>query len=114
MMLACKLENQRGIYHITEHALSPSANWLNPLLMRFDVPLPAANTQAISLSGANGLELIGMNGIPVPLSRTGVAFFSENRRSTYQRGERRIGVSTTNRPRGVQRSVDWYRAQGLL
>ncbi|CUS04013.2 Dihydroflavonol-4-reductase [Candidatus Promineifilum breve] len=66
--------------------------------------------------GAAGLEVAGrLTGRPVPLSRTGVAFFSENRRSTYAKAQRDLGYTPlVDLPEGVGRSVAWYRGEGLL
>jgi nucleoside-diphosphate-sugar epimerase len=66
--------------------------------------------------GAAGLEAAGkITGRDVPLSRTGVAFFSENRRSTYAKAGRELGYTPRiDLQEGVARSVAWYRAEGLL
>lgn len=66
--------------------------------------------------GAAGLEVAGqVTGRGVPLSRTGVAFFSENRRSTYAKAQRDLGyMPRVELQEGVARSVAWYRAEGLL
>ncbi len=77
---------------------------------RFRVPRPLA------WLGAAGLEAAGkVTGRDVPLSRTGVAFFSENRRSTYAKAQRDLGyVPRVELDEGVARSVAWYRAESLL
>lgn len=74
------------------------------------VPRPAA------WLGAAGLEVAGrLTGRAVPLSRTGVAFFSENRRSTFAKAQRDLGYTPhVDLHEGVARSVAWYRAEGLL
>jgi len=66
--------------------------------------------------GAAALEAAGkLMGRDVPLSRTGVAFFSENRRSTFAKAQRELGYTPrVDLAEGVARSVAWYRAQGLL
>jgi nucleoside-diphosphate-sugar epimerase len=49
------------------------------------------------------------------LSRTGVAFFSENRRSAFAKAQRDLGyVPRVDLAQGVAESVAWYRMQGLL
>lgn len=117
MMLALQHGRSGGIYHVTgprpvpfrelattiAHALNVAPPWLQ-------LPRPLA------YAGATTLELLGKaTGLPVPLSRTGVAFFSENRRSTYAKAERELGyIPQVALQEGVQRSVAWYRAQNLL
>jgi nucleoside-diphosphate-sugar epimerase len=66
--------------------------------------------------GAAGLEAAGrLTGRAAPLSRTGVAFFSENRRSTYAKAQRELGYTPQVELReGVERSVAWYRGEGLI
>lgn len=67
--------------------------------------------------GAAGLEAAGkLTGRDdVPLSRAGVAFFSENRRSTFAKAHRDLGYTPgVDLAEGVARSVAWYRAEGLL
>ncbi len=77
---------------------------------RLRVPRPLAAL------GAAGLEVAArLTGRDVPLSRTGVAFFSEDRRFSTAKAERELGY----RPRvglreGVARTVAWYRGEGLL
>lgn len=77
---------------------------------RWRVPRPVAWT------GALGLEAVGkVTGRTAPLSRTGVAFFSESRRSTYAKAHRDLGYTPrVELAEGVARSVAWYRAEGLL
>lgn len=72
--------------------------------------------RALALLGAAGLEVVGnATGRAIPLSRTGVAFFSEDRRFTSAKAERELGY----RPRvdlreGIAKTVAWYRNEGLL
>jgi nucleoside-diphosphate-sugar epimerase len=70
----------------------------------------------LAWAGAAGLEAAGrLTGRAVPLSRTGVAFFSENRRSTFAKARRDLGYEPqVDLAEGVARSVAWYRAEGLL
>ena len=65
---------------------------------------------------ATGLEWGGkIAGIPVPLSRTGVAFFSENRGFNFQKAHEQLGYSPQiELAEGVKRTVDWYRKIGAL
>ncbi len=77
---------------------------------RLRVPVPVAQT------GAAVLETVGnLTGRSVPLSRTGVAFFSENRRSTYARAEQELGYQPLiDLDVGIPRTIAWYRAEGLI
>lgn len=70
----------------------------------------------LALWGASGLEVIGkVTGRSIPLSRTGAAFFSEDRRFTTARAERELGYRPQVDLRdGVARTIAWYRAKGLL
>lgn len=77
---------------------------------RFSVPRPLA------LAGATALEGVGrLSGRDVPLSRTGVAFFSESRRFTWAKAQQALGYAPqVELPEGVARTVAWYRANGQL
>lgn len=77
---------------------------------RLRVPRAAASL------GAGMLEVVGRaTGRAIPLSRTGVAFFSEDRRFSSAKAERELGyVPRVDLKEGVARTVAWYRAEGLL
>ena len=117
-LLACLRRGAPGgVYHIAGPRPLPFrelaetiAATLGVAPPRWRVPVPLA------WLGAAGLEAAGkLTGRDVPLSRTGVAFFSENRRSTYARAERELGFTPrVELPEGVARTVAWYREQGLL
>jgi nucleoside-diphosphate-sugar epimerase len=50
-----------------------------------------------------------------PLSRTGVAFFSENRRFSWQKAHRELGYQPRiELAEGIRRTAEWYRQQNLL
>jgi nucleoside-diphosphate-sugar epimerase len=70
----------------------------------------------LALSGALSLEALAkLTAINPPLSRTGVAFFSENRRFSWQKAARELGYHPkVELAEGVQRTVEWYRRQNLL
>lgn len=72
--------------------------------------------KAFALLGAAGLEVAGnLTGRDIPLSRTGVAFFSEDRRFTTAKAERELDYHPrVDLAEGIARTVAWYRAQGLL
>jgi nucleoside-diphosphate-sugar epimerase len=106
-----------GVYHIAGPRPLPFRELAETIAAalgakppRWRVPVPLA------WLGAAGLEAAGkLAGRDVPLSRTGVAFFSENRRSTYAKAERELGFTPrVELPEGVERTVGWYREEGLL
>ncbi len=117
-LLACLRRGAPGgVYHIAGPRPLPFrelaetiAATLGAKPPRWRVPVPLA------WLGAAGLEAAGkLTGRDVPLSRTGVAFFSENRRSTYVKAERELGFTPKVELReGVARTVGWYREEGLL
>jgi nucleoside-diphosphate-sugar epimerase len=117
-LLSCLRRGRPGeIYHVTGpraltfHELAETiAKALGVPPPRWHIPVPLAQV------GAAALELAGkLTGRPVPLSRTGVAFFSENRRSTSAKAERELGfVPLFDLEEGISRTVAWYREQGLL
>ena len=106
-----------GVYHIAGPRPLPFRELAETIAAALDVPPPRRRVPVpLAWLGAAGLEAAGkLAGRAVPLSRTGVAFFSENRRSTYARAERELGFTPrVELPEGVARTVAWYRAQGLL
>lgn len=70
----------------------------------------------IAWTGAAVLEAIGkITGITPPLSRTGVAFFSENRRFSWQKARQQFGYQPqVDLAEGIRRTVAWYQKQNLL
>lgn len=70
----------------------------------------------IAWLGAAVLETIGrLTPITPPLTRTGVAFFSEDRRFSWQRAYDQLGYTPqVELPDGVHRTITWYRQQGWL
>jgi nucleoside-diphosphate-sugar epimerase len=117
-LLACLEHGRCGeIYHIVgprpvtfkelgrtiAAALGVRSPWLR-------VPRPLA------WSGAAALEGVGrLTGMDPPLSRSGVAFFSESRRFSWQKAHRELGYTPqVHLAEGVSRTVAWYREQGLL
>jgi nucleoside-diphosphate-sugar epimerase len=83
------------------------------------VPPPRWNLPRwLAMSGAVGLEVLanasGSGWIP-PLSRTGVAFFSEDRVFSWQKAERELGyMPAWDLATGVPITVSWYRQRGWL
>jgi dihydroflavonol-4-reductase len=70
----------------------------------------------IAWLGAAMLEGIGrLTNFTPPLTRTGVAFFSEDRRFSWQKAHDQLGYTPQiELPGGVHRTIAWYRAQGWL
>jgi nucleoside-diphosphate-sugar epimerase len=66
--------------------------------------------------GATGLEAVArINGGRPPLSRTGVAFFSEDRLFSWQKAHRELGYTPQHDlMTGLSISIAWYRRQGSL
>lgn len=70
----------------------------------------------IAWAGATVLETVGgwLNITP-PLSRTGVAFFSEDRRFSWQKAHEQLGYTPQyDLQQGIAKTVAWYKAQGHL
>ncbi len=66
--------------------------------------------------GAIGLEALGhLTGRKPPLSRTAVAFFSEDRRFSWQKARNELGYTPQyDLGAGIMRTVEWYRQEGWL
>jgi nucleoside-diphosphate-sugar epimerase len=66
--------------------------------------------------GAIGLEVLGrMSGRRPPLSRTGIAFFSEDRLYSWQKAHEELGYTPEyDLAAGVARAIAWYRQHGWL
>lgn len=114
----CLYHGQPGeIYHITGprpvtfrelgQALAAALGVREPWLQ---LPRPVA------WLGAAGLELLGkLTGRAAPLSRTGVAFFSEDRRFSWQKAHQALNYTPHyDLPAGLAATVAWYRAHDLL
>ena len=68
------------------------------------------------MTGAMGLEVAGkiVRRQP-PLSRDGVAFFSEDRYFSCQKAHDELGYTPQfDLQRGVEKTVAWYQENGLL
>lgn len=117
-MLLCMKKGRPGeIYHITGpravtfrefgETIAAALGVRPPWLM---IPKP------IAWLGAAGLELAGrVTSRHPPLSRSGVAFFSESRRFSWQKASEELSyVPQVELPDGVTKTVAWYREQGYL
>ena len=69
-----------------------------------------------AMLGAIGLETMGrVTGWRPPLSRTGVAFFSEDRLYSWQKAHEELGYTPEyDLATGVARAIAWYRQQRWL
>jgi dihydroflavonol-4-reductase len=117
-MAAC-LENGRSgeIYHVMgETAVSfrelaeTMAEVMQVRKPWLSIPKPAA------WAGAVALELLGaVTGKTPPLSRSGVAFFSEDRYFSWAKAQQELGyVPDYSLKAGMAETVKWYEEQGLL
>ena len=117
-LLACLRRGAPGgVYHIAGPRPLPFRELAETIAAALGVPPPRRRVPVpLAWLGAAGLEAAGkLLGRDVPLSRTGVAFFSENRRSTYAKAERELGFAPRVELRkGVERTVGWYRQEGVL
>lgn len=117
-LLRCLTKGRPGeIYNLTGPRTVAFRELAETIAAELEVPRPRLTLpRRLIWSGAASAELLLTPlGRAVPLSRTGVAFFSENRGSAYCKAERELAYT----PRielapGVAASVAWYRRQGLL
>ncbi len=70
----------------------------------------------LAMGGASILEVLGrLTGTKPPLSRAGVAFFSDDRRFSWAKARRELGYQPqVVLSEGAVRTVAWYREQGYL
>ena len=105
------------IYHITGPRPIAFRDLAETIAAELDVAPPRlALPKSLVWLGAASAESVGTRlGFSVPLSRTGVAFFSENRRSTFAKAGEEVGYQPqVDIEEGVARSVAWYRENSLL
>ena len=117
-LLRCLERGKPGeIYHIagprpvTFHELATTiARILNVPPPQLQVP------RTLAMIGATALEGLGkLTQKSPPLSRSGVAFFSEDRRYSWQKAERDLGYRPqTDLEKGLTATIQWYRQEGLL
>jgi dihydroflavonol-4-reductase len=117
-LLLC-LENGRTgqAYHICGSQPVTFRELAETMAAAMDVPPPKRELpKPLALTAAMGLELLGklIKRRP-PLSRAGVAFFSEDRRFSWQKAFDELGFSPKiDLETGISRTVSWYHQQGLL
>lgn len=117
MILALKNGRAGDIYHIAGPEPVTFRELGDTIAAALNVPPPRTNLPRwLAWLGAAGLELLaGLMGKQPPLSRTGVAFFSEDRRFSWQKARLELGYEPKfNLERGVAATVNWYREQKLL
>ncbi len=105
------------IYHITGPRPLTFRELAETIAAELDVSPPrlALPKSLVWLGTAGAESLATWLGRSVPLSRTGVAFFSEDRRSTFAKAREKLGYEPqVDIQEGVARSVAWYRANNLL
>ena len=70
----------------------------------------------LAFVAANGLEVSGkLLRRKAPLTRTAVAFFSEDRRFSWQKAQQELGYTPQHDiASGISQTLRWYRTRGLL
>jgi nucleoside-diphosphate-sugar epimerase len=117
-MLRCLEQGKPGeIYHITGprpvtfHELAATiADILN-------VPTPHTRIpRSLAMIGATSFEILSkITRKSPPLSRTGVAFFSEDRRFSWAKAERELNYRPQyDLQEGIETTIAWYRQEGYL
>ena len=117
-MLRCMRDGRSGeIYHIAGPDCVTFAELATTIATALGVSPPRRSLpRSLAMAGAAGLELatkpLGKN---PPLSRDGVAFFSEDRCFSWQKAHKELGYTPQfNLESGVQETVAWYKKEGLL
>lgn len=117
MLLALQKGRQGEIYHIAGPEPITFRELGVTIAAALGVAPPRLNLPRwLAMVGAAGLEMIAKIGRrPAPLSRSGVAFFSENRRFSWQKAHNELGYTPKyDLPTGVAQTVAWYQEQKLL
>ena len=117
MLLALQKGKPGEIYHITGPEPVTFQELGRTIAAALNVPPPRINLPRwLAWLGAFGLELLGrLLGKQPPLSRAGVAFFSEDRCFSWQKAHAELGYMPQHTlVQGVAKTVAWYRENGLL
>lgn len=117
LLLALKSGVPGQIYHIMGPRPITFRELAETIAVALEVPPPRiALPKSLVWLGAAGAESVAVRlGRSVPLSRTGVAFFSENRRFTFDKAREELGYTPQiDIKEGVARTVAWYRKNDLL
>ncbi len=117
MLLALQQGRVGEIYHIAGPEPVTFRELGATIAAALGVSAPRLNLpRPLVMAGATGLELMAriLKKRP-PLSRTGVAFFSESRRFSWQKAHVELGYTPQyDLPTGVAKTVAWYKEQKLL
>ena len=117
-LIRCLRQGQPGtIYHITGPHPVTFRRFATTIAQALAVRPPwLMLPKPIVWSGAALLELFGgLTGFKPPLTRTAVAFFSEDRRFSWQKACHELGYQPqVDLVEGVERTVAWYQEKGWL
>ena len=117
-MLLCLRSGRAGeAYHITGPRPVTFRELGDTIANAFGARAPSLSLPKWFASlGAAGLEGLGrLFAMTPPLSRSGVAFFSEDRRFSWHKAHTELGYCPkTDLETGVSQTVQWYRAHGWL
>ena len=117
MLLALQKGRVGEIYHIAGPQPVTFRELGATIAAALGVSPPKLNLpRPLAMSGATGLELAArLFKKRPPLSRTGVAFFSESRRFSWQKSHNELGYAPHyDLPTGAAQTVAWYQEQKLL
>jgi nucleoside-diphosphate-sugar epimerase len=117
-MLRCQEQGKPGeIYHITGPRPVTFRELATTIADVLDVPPPRVNIpKNLAMIGATVFEVLAKaTRKPPPLSRTGVAFFSEDRRFSWAKAEQELNYKPQHDIRkGIEITIAWYRQEGYL
>ncbi len=117
-LLRCLERGKTGeIYHITGPRPVTIHELTTTMARILDVPPPHLQVpRALAVIGATALEGLGkMTRKRPPLSRSGVAFFSEDRRFSWAKAQRDLGYRpAVDLEKGIADTIRWYRHEGYL
>ncbi len=117
MMLAFTKGVVGEIYHIAGPTPVTFQELGRTIAAALNVPAPRYNIPHwLALAGAAGLEMVGkISGWRPPLSRSGVAFFTQNRHFSWQKAYHHLGYTPQyDLLQGVKTTIAWYRDRSLL
>ncbi len=117
-LLRCLKHGQVGeVYHITGPRPVTFREFSETIACALNVSPPRFNIpRSLAMVGASGLEILGrFAGKSPPLSRTGVAFFSEDRRFSWSKAQRELDYQPQySLQAGVEITINWYQRNGYL
>jgi len=117
-ILRCLEQGKSGeIYHITGPTPVTFRELANTIAESLDVPPPRFQVpRFLAFMGATAFEGLGkITHRRPPLTRTGVAFFSEDRRFSWSKAERELSYKPQYGLQvGINATIEWYRQEGLL